>query len=92
MNVNKVHARDGSRSAGWEPAVSRIVHPQAAHGANAFATAPMGHRQILPQPELRPHPIQFQSGLNPTQSNLIRPNPTYDKKINPRNRVKRLVK
>jgi hypothetical protein len=26
-------------------------------------------------------PIQPQSGLNPTQSDLIRPNPTYDKKI-----------
>ena len=32
------------------------------------------------------------SGLNPTQSGLIRPNPTYDKKINPRNRVTRLLK
>jgi hypothetical protein len=38
-------------------------------------------------------PIQPQSGLNPTQSNPIRPNPTYDKKNkSPRNRVRRLLK
>jgi hypothetical protein len=41
---------------------------------------------------LNPRPIQSQSGLNPTQSGLIRPNPTYDKKINPRNRGTQLLK
>jgi hypothetical protein len=41
---------------------------------------------------LTSRPFQPQSGLNPTQSNLIRPNPAYDKKINPRNRVTRLLK
>jgi hypothetical protein len=41
---------------------------------------------------LTSRPIQPQSGLIPTQSNPIRPNPTYDKKINPRNRVTRLLK
>jgi hypothetical protein len=41
---------------------------------------------------LTSRPIQPQSGFNPTQSDPIRPNPTYDKKINPRNRVTRLLK
>jgi hypothetical protein len=38
-------------------------------------------------------PIQPQSGLNPTQSDPIQPNPTYAKKNkSPRNQVTRLLK
>jgi hypothetical protein len=32
---------------------------------------------------LNPRPIQRQSGLNPTQSNPVQPNPTYNKKFKP---------
>jgi hypothetical protein len=41
---------------------------------------------------LTSRPIQFRSGLNPTQSDPIQPNPAYDKKINPRNRGTQLLK
>ena len=42
---------------------------------------------------LNPHPIQPQSGLNPTQSKLIRPTPAYGQKNKrPRNRVTQHLK
>jgi hypothetical protein len=48
---------------------------------------------ISSQSDLNFAPIQFRSGLNPTQSDPIQPNPTYAKKNkSPRNRVTPLLK
>jgi hypothetical protein len=67
--------RKFARSAGWE----------AGDTADLEICATMAWRSrkcglALQRFGLYPRPLQPQSGLNPTQSNLIRPNPTYAKK------------
>ena len=80
--------RKFARSAGWEAGDTADLEICATMACISRIAG-----LALRRSGLNPRPIQPQSGLNPTQSDPIRPNPTYDKRNkSPRNRVTRLLK
>jgi hypothetical protein len=80
--------RNFARSAGWEAGDTADLEICATMACISRIAGP-----VLRRSGLNPRPIQPQSGLNPTQSKPIQPNPAYGQKNkSPRNQVTQLLK